>query len=113
MTTMIRDEQALDLKTFSFNKEKKTLTAEASSLPGGAMREWDMRLCIPGFIHQLYDDSCDLGIAIRSQLTGKVELFYWAESEGRNSDYTGGYDKWVFRPIHKLANVFEITIFND
>jgi hypothetical protein len=67
-------------------------------------------------IQQLYDDSCDAGIAIRSHHTGRVVRFYWVEESGHDEDYSLGY-KWfkfeVCPEDAKHSNIKYVTIFND
>lgn len=100
-----RIKNELDLKTFTFDKEHRMLVAEASDFGPGHR--------FPSLMYQLYDDACDIGIAIKSHLTGKTEVFAWDESQGRDNDYTGGYAVWVFKPINKLANTNEVHVLND
>lgn len=51
------------MSRFTWMPESRALVAEASSLPGR------------GRFHRLYDDACDVGIAIRSSHTGRVVIF--------------------------------------
>ena len=91
---------------FVFDKEEKTLTAEASSLgiPAGRVQSQ---------------------IDILSPRTGRVGSFFLAKVDRRTEQYTGAirfYSEtagWVYRPttitlksIPELAN-FEVLIIND
>ncbi len=64
----------LPLKTFTFNKKDKTLSAFASDF--GALRDTYSPRTGRTWLQRLYNDSCDIGIAIQSELTGKTERFY-------------------------------------
>jgi hypothetical protein len=105
----------LPLSRFSFDRGE--LTAEASDF--GSMNQLVRNdVPAPAFIRRLYDDACDLGIAIRSERTGRIARFYWCEGEGRNADYSWGYDRFVFRPEMTRGGVpcvpvAKVTIFND
>jgi hypothetical protein len=94
---------ALDLKRFTFNKETRTLSAFESDLrdkPFDGHYRW---------LRRLYDDAMDIGMAIRSHLTGKLETFYLEREETNEGDILA----WYFKPVHKLANVDSVVIFND
>lgn len=103
MATLVKNE--LPLKRFHFDKGAYLLTAEASDFGPG--------LSFFNSIYQLYDDACDMGIAIRSEITGRTELFWWQDDLGKNDDYATGYDRYVFTPVSGLANVVQVIVFND
>lgn len=92
---------ALPLKRFTWNKQTRTLVAEASDF--GALRDglW--------WLQQLRNDACDIGIAIRSEISDREERFYLHREESRDGDFLA----WHFKPVNPLANVGEVTIFND
>ena len=89
----------LSLKWFYFNPETKELSAEISSIPANL---------IP---RPLYTDACDLGIAIRSHVTNKVERFAWNEAVGRDTE--GERQYWEFLRVNPNCPVKKATIFND
>src|SRR5437879_3266190 len=92
----------IPLKTFTLDRAKGTLTAMASDF--GALRDglW--------WLGRLYKDAADLGITIKSELTGHEERFYLAREE-RTGD--GELVAWHFIPVELLANITLVTIYND
>lgn len=91
----------LSLERFTFHEDTKTLVAEASDF--GPMRDgaWWMQ--------RLYDDACDVGIAIRSHETDRVQVFHLEREETRDGDLLA----WHFKPMDKTCPVRGVTIFND
>lgn len=61
------------------------------------------------WLRPIYNDAADIGIAIRSHRTGKVERFYLTETETREGDILA----WHFAPCDKKCPVKEVVIFND
>ena len=100
----------LSLKQFSFNKDRRSLVAEASDF-GRFRLNSDVRLAgYPWFVGQLWNDACDIGICVLSEFTGKRELFYYDRcDENRDGEVAG----WYFKPVNKLANVDYVLIIND
>ena len=101
MKTCDLSHAALDLKRFTFDKAKRTLTAMASDFGPVVSGTW--------WLARLYPDACDEGIAIRSEITGKVEYFVLSRGEVIDGDLIA----WHFKPLNKLANVASVTIYND
>lgn len=94
---------ALPLERFTYNKEDKSLSAFESDLrnrPFDGTYPW---------LHRLYDDACDEGIAIRSHHTGVVQRFYLERTEERDGDLLA----WHFKPTHQNQNIKSVVIFND
>ncbi len=95
---------ALNLTRFGYDKKNRSLSAFESDLrdrPFDGTHEW---------LGQLWNDSADVGIEIRSEFTGKVERFYLERTETRDGDLLA----WHFKPINeKLPKVDTVTIFND
>lgn len=93
----------LPLDRFIYNKLDGTLVAEASDFgPSRNGRGW---------LQRLYDDAADVGIAILSQTTGRVERFYLIEE---HVDRDGDLTHWEFEPCNKkLSTVKRVIIFND
>lgn len=80
----------LNTNQFTFDKTRKTLTAEASSLPDA---DWSFR-----------------HLTIQSVHTGKRVFFEWVKTE---RDWEGDIMAWVYRPVDKKVNVKTLVIFND
>lgn len=59
--------------------------------------------------HRLYNDACDIGIAIKSGRTGVVERFTLTRTETRDDELLA----WCFAPVNPKCGVHEVTIFND
>lgn len=98
--------QTVDLRKFNVQKQKRgsateyRLTAFASDF--GPLRNGTW------WLQQVWDDSCDLGIAIRSHHTGEVERFY--------VDEVTEYDEikaWHFAPCSPYCKVRRVTVYND
>jgi len=95
----------LDLRRFSWHRESQTLTTEESTLRNGprtANGEW--------FLSRMYNDACDVGIAIRSHKTGTVERFYLTTTD---QDSEGDIAGWNFEPENELCPVKHVLIIND
>lgn len=88
---------------WSINHEHKTLVAEHSDLGS------------PNLFNPIYDDACDVGIALYSPKTGKT--ITWSESEPVIRD--GEVCVWVFTPVpedvrkHPQLKGWEVHILND
>lgn len=91
----------MPLKTFFWDRDKQELTADASDFGSVAEGTW--------WLQQLYDDACDIGIAIESP-TGKVELFTLADEV---KDGEGDLMYWEFSPVNPKCRVKTVRIFND
>lgn len=61
------------------------------------------------WLRPIYNDACDIGIAISSARTGRVERFYLTKTETRDGDLLA----WHFAPCDKKCPVREVVIFND
>lgn len=46
--------------------------------------------------HQIYDDACDVGIAIRSERTGELVRYYLSGEDSLDGEDVAG---WHFKPI--------------
>lgn len=63
----------------------------------------------------LYDDACDVGIALRSHRTGAVTRWHLAEEHVRDGDIT----HWTLRPTTESVRQqpqiqhYKLTIYND
>lgn len=88
---------------FDYDPRAKRFVAEASEI---------------GFcdFHRIYDDACDVGLAIRSDRTGQTATFYLSDEK---LDADGDVQVWVLKPIAEclrkqpqLAGV-EVHILND
>lgn len=93
----------LSLEKFTWKAKDQTLSAEESDLHSHSFDgtyPW---------LQRLYNDACDVGIAIRSHYTGKVERFHLEKEEKREGDLLS----WTFRPVDKNCRVKQVIIFND
>ncbi len=61
------------------------------------------------WLHRLYDDAADVGIAIRSHHTGQVVYFHLEDQEERDGEIVA----WHFKPIPGETFTGTVTIFND
>jgi hypothetical protein len=89
----------LPLARFSWNQADNTLVAEASSLVRAG----------ENLLQQMYNDACDLGIAIQSLSTQKVYRFFFKERKTQEGDVL----YWEFTPEDKNCPINKVTIFND
>lgn len=94
---------AVNLIWFNWNPLTKTLTAEDSDLRQGATAG--------GWVQQVWNDSADVGIAIRSHKTGKVERFYLdkVDMTPDGEDIAG----WNFLPVDTDCPVKRVLVIND
>ena len=96
-----------NIKRFTHNAEAKLLVTEASDL------NW-----MPGTddFKQLYDDACDIGIALSNPRTGSTTYWYYV-AEVRNSE--GELTHWVLQPTnescrkHPGVQCYTMHILND
>ena len=88
------DIPALNLKAFDWDRENNSLTAEVSCLEGFAIR-------------RLFNDACDMGIAILSP-SGVTKRFGLAGMD-ENSD--GEVQGWHFNPVDGIGP--SVLIIND
>ena len=58
---------------------------------------------------QLWNDSADAGIGIRSHRTGRVERFYVSHIEEREGDLL----TWELEPVNPNCRVKKVVVFND
>jgi hypothetical protein len=88
---------------WSLNKEHKTLVAEHSSLGN------------PRLNHYIYDDACDVGIALYSPKTGHTITWYESQPVFRDGELC----VWIFKPLpedvrkHPQLEGWEVHILND
>ncbi len=93
----------LALSRFHYDKVRKLLSAEASDFGPAREGQW--------WLQRIYDDACDVGIAVHNKDTGRTEVFYLHDVK---EDGEGDIQAWSFRPLNeKLATVKEVIIFND
>lgn len=83
-------------RTVPVDRSRMELVAEASDF-GTSFR-----------ISRLYEDAADVGIAIHSHLTGRVERFYLDFEETHAGEITA----WHFRPVDP-AHGCRVMIIND
>lgn len=94
----------LDLTTLPLNKfyyANGNMSAQASDF--GPLRD--------GFwwLQQIYPDAADMGIAVKSHKTGKVEIFTF-EGEYHQE---GECCYWHFKPVNPKCKVKQVLIYND
>jgi hypothetical protein len=86
---------------FTYLTEERSFIAEASDLPGR------------GRFRRIYDDSCDLGLTLRSQRTGReVDFALFREvRDGSGEDIM----HWELRPICVTSDLkdLKVIVFND
>ena len=88
------DIPALNLKAFDWDRENNSLTAEVSCLEGFAIR-------------RLFNDACDMGIAILSP-SGVTKRFNLV---GTDEDGEGEVQGWHFNPVDGIGP--SVLIIND
>jgi hypothetical protein len=94
----------LDSKLFTHETVAKHLCAETSDLGHVVFQ-------------QLYDDACDIGIALRSAVTGNISRWYLEQDlyDEREHELVG----WLLRPTSEsvrkepLLSGYRMTIYND
>lgn len=84
MAIILTDSAAYPAKAFSVSRSDGfvTLVAEASDLGFRGSR-------------RIYDDACDVGVAVRSERTGQTVRFYEKDQDVREGHVCG----WWFEPI--------------
>lgn len=94
--------KAISLKCFHWHKDDSSLSCEMSDI--GPLRDgrW--------WIQQIWDDSADAGIMIRSHVTGAVHAFY-LDHEERDRENDLMY--YTFKPVDRKCPIKSVTIFND
>ena len=110
MTQKLRSNElnipSIPMSRFHYNKQTRSLIAECSDF--GPLREAFDPITGRKWIHQLYDDACDLGIAIESHKTGRVERFYLDREEVHDGDLVAFH----FKPLDKTLDV-KVVVYND
>lgn len=102
----------MQLNITQYNSDSLSHNSKSAILLGEAS---DMQF--NGF-EQLYDDACDVGIALINPRTGNVTRWYM-EREIRSNNADNELQGWVLRPcsesIHKQPELAEYTfnIIND
>ena len=94
---------ALPLERFTYSPDGRSLTAFESDLrdrPFDGGYPW---------LRRLYSDACDVGIAVRSHHTGRIEPFCLVRTEERDGDLLA----WQFGPAPGNDTGLTVTIFND
>jgi hypothetical protein len=90
---------ALPLQRFTFDRGTLTATASDFGTPRDGL--W--------WLGRLYNDACDVGIVIRSELTGEERRFVLSKQVEREGEVL----YWEFAPVERLQHVGLVTIFND
>ncbi len=97
----------LPLTRFTWSKDNQSLVAECSDF--GPLREtFDVRTG-RRWIQQIWNDACDVGIAIISLETMHEERFCLHATHSRGGDLL----YWEFKPVDDNCRVQLVTIFND
>lgn len=90
-------------RMFTYNKQTKNLCAEASDL-------------VNRHLQQIYDDACDVGFAVISDVSGNEITFYLSETK---KDAEGEVTAWEYQLLPEFVRKFPecsgmtATIFND
>lgn len=92
---------SVGLKHFVWEKASKTMSAFASDMGPAYAGQW--------WLVQLYPDSCDLGMSVFSEKTGRTETFLLAEREERDGDILA----WRFVPLSSVPGIKSVIVFND
>jgi hypothetical protein len=103
MTIILNDARAIPSNKFTYSNgmfasEISTLGAKAGPF-------------------RIYDDACDVGLAVKSCRTGRVVRYYLSETN--RSDADGDVTDWRFLPIDEDARCdpaiarTSVTLFND
>lgn len=111
MTNRLRIEP-LPLETFTFIKKGHNTSASHRYMLGrsasGNMLVAEASDFGPAFrIERLYNDACDVGIAIRSNRTDVVKTFALIETERRDGELVA----WHFADTDNTP--LKVTVFND
>lgn len=99
---MLLTNNRVSTERFSYHRDLKTFTAEASDLNHTGCN----------FLGRLYDDAADVGFCLVSHKTGAVEPFYL---DNVDRDREGDVRAWEFLPVNKALREggIKLTIFND
>ena len=91
---------AVSSDIFSYHPNTKCMIADASDLRGVNLNQ------------QIFDDAVDVGFAIRSERTKKVEVFSLIRI---NKDEEGEVVSWTYAPIdYNLSKIgLKVIILND
>jgi hypothetical protein len=95
--------EPFDSNQFSYDKSDKTLIAEASDLNDRHLQ-------------QIYNDACDVGLAIRSAKTGKIVTYHMTNE---HKDNEGDIQFWDYEPttesIRRVPECLgsKLKVFND
>ena len=88
---------AISSEYFTWNWGERALVTEASCLGN-----------YDGF-QRLFDDAADVGLAVKSSRTGKVERFYF----NKRNELDGEITDWEYLPENPDCGVKKLVIFND
>jgi hypothetical protein len=90
--------QCYSSKSFTWNKETQTFSAEISD--------------VPAVLRQMFNDSMDLGFAIQSAKTGNVVYFTLATAE---RDREGDMACWTFQAVSVRPGLsaIKVVVYND
>jgi hypothetical protein len=103
----------ISLRSFEYDPATRALSAMASDIePLSACHKYGPLEGLPSYFGPMHDDACDVGIAIRSHHTNRVERFFWRESFGLDDDYVNGYKAYYFLP-ERGTPASKVVIFND
>jgi len=79
-----------------------TMSSEMSMLHHASPKEPVLR--------RIYNDACDIGLAIQSHRTGVIHVFVRA-SLTINAD--AKIESWIFKPVTANCPVEQVIVFND
>jgi hypothetical protein len=90
--------QCYSSKSFTWNKETQTFSAEISD--------------VPAVLRQMFNDSMDLGFAMQSAKTGNVVYFTLATAE---RDREGDMACWTFQAVSVRPGLsaIKVVVYND
>lgn len=95
------ERQLAPFSSRDFSRDGDMLVAEASTCGGPSLQ-------------QIYNDACDVGIAIRSERTGVVCRFLLVDHDENDGEVAG----WRFEPLDKreagrTCGIKRVLIIND
>jgi hypothetical protein len=103
----IKTDHLITVPSKLFSWKDGTGVTELSDLRGIAMS-------IPRLARQVWDDSCDIGFVVESELTGKRLLFlYVSEDKDGEGEVTGWNFVSAEVKLGKIVYDFKLLIIND
>ena len=100
------DDVALDVRSFTVNVSHKVLFTEVSDV-GGRFPE-----------HRIYNDACDVGMAIRNPKTGGITVWWRGADEVNPEEDSGEFIARYFPTVETLRKYphlkdWKVEILND